>query len=216
MAPFFPLLNRGQRFRLDSKVREITIDQLTVRIRSLREVPMPTLPRARVTTLSAANLGSLLTVRGPDRQVVVGLRVEIPTGAQTPSEPALVQLSPLEHGGFNARVIPTRSSTSWLVNQNTLVLNHGDDWSIRVAVSAWDSDVSFRNFAADQAGLLLLASGGEPGMAVGVSAGCDYLSLADWSVCKPAPGRNYATARIWNVLLSGPVCDLEWLFGRRL
>lgn len=176
---------------------------------------MPTLPRARVTTLAAAAPGSLVTVKGPNRQVVVGLRVEIPTGAQSPSEPALVQLSPLEDGGFNAQVIPTRSSTRWVVNQNTLVLNHGDDWSMRIAVGAWDSDVSFRNFAPDQAGLLLLANGGEPGMAVGVSSGCDYLNLADWSVTRPASGRNYATVRIWNILLPGPACDVEWLFGRR-
>lgn len=179
---------------------------------------MPTFPKTTVAGLMHVKPGSLVSLRNDADKLVFGFCVT-PTGHPgDPPEVLLVVLSPVV-GGIVATAIPNRGGGSgWMVNGNTRVVDHGNAYSIHVHAKDWDGDLSRRNFATADAGLLLLSEGDGLRLVVSIpwAGGCDVLNFKTWVLGNPGTSLHVA-AKNWRLSLPSVNEDeVEWPLGSHI
>lgn len=170
---------------------------------------MPTLPATKLTTLKDAPLGSLLSFQHGGNDVRFGIRVGIARrddALDSPGTPGVAVLTRRADGGFETALVAAGYSPQdgTGIPENTPVVDHGSTWSLQVLPKDWEAKPSHRTFAIDDNGLLLLANGGELGMAVGERHDCYLLNLNTLSAAPPPGGRSYIAARRWDLFIPGP------------
>jgi hypothetical protein len=174
---------------------------------------MSVIPFAKVEKLDDVAAGSLVSVQYGER-TELGFRVTYPDQSVPRGHAGFIRLGAIKEGGFVANAIPIRSHTSRVVNGNTRVVNHGL-WFMHIEAAAWDAAIYTKNYAPDQAGLVLLDESGQRGLMVQDSAsGCRYLDLLNWEMSQPKTNET-ASARVWNLGRVGEQEDTEWLFCKR-
>jgi hypothetical protein len=174
---------------------------------------MSVIPFAKVEKLDDVAAGSLVSVQCGER-TEMGFRITYPDRSVPRGHAGFIRLGAIKEGGFSANAIPIRSHTSWVVNGNSRVVNHGM-WFMEIEASAWDAAINTKSYAPDQAGLVLIDESGECGLMVQDSgSGCAYLDLLNWEVSRPKTNET-ASARVWNLGRLGEGRDTEWLFGKR-
>jgi hypothetical protein len=143
---------------------------------------------------------------------VFGLRVSLPTERDDSEQAAFVALKPRPDGGIGASLIPTFVNNGWAVNENYLVIDYSDVWSLHVRAAEWDSRPKVITFGPEQSGWLLLDRDGQFGLIVGDYDNYGYLKLSDWILEQPNT-RNHVVAKTWSLSLPGIGEEVDWPLG---
>ena len=89
-----------------------------------------------------------------------------------PEEPAFVALKQGNIGIISADLIPTYSANGWAVIGTTIVVNHGDAWSICVDSRDRDASLKVRTFGSAESGTLVVDPDRGFGVFVRDGGGC--------------------------------------------